>query len=179
MLKLLGNNIYLAALERKDCKKLYEDEEFDFGNPTEMLNIGYSVESSDKWFEEIQEKHNKQHIRLGIFLNDNTVIGNVALQDIDWNNRSCTIGMGFSKLEYRNKGYSKQALALIIEYAFNQIGLERISAATLEMNIPAKKSLEKFGFIMEGIERKAVYFGGKRYDRHNYGLLSTDKYCKI
>jgi RimJ/RimL family protein N-acetyltransferase len=31
--------------------------------------------------------------------------------------------------------------------------------------------LEKIGFKLEGKERKAVYFGGKKYDRYNYGIL--------
>jgi len=30
---------------------------------------------------------------------------------------------------------------------------------------------------LEGKERKAVYFGGKKYDRYNYGIL-IDEYNK-
>ena len=174
MLKLQGDDIYLAVLERKDCKKIYEDFEYDFGNPTEPLYIGHSVEKSDEWFDEIQKLQGKQNVRLGIFMNDGTVIGDVALQDIDNKNRSCSIGMGMAKVVNRNKGYGKQAIKLILEYGFNNLGLERITASTLEMNVSAQKSLEKMGFVLEGRERKAEYFGGKRYDRLNYALLSEE-----
>ena len=174
MLKLQGKLLYLAAMEREDCKKVYEDFEYDFDNPTEPLYIGYSVEKSNEWFDEIQKLQGNTHIRLGIFLNDGTVIGDVALQDIDNKNRSCSVGMGITKIEYRNKGYGKEAVKLILDYGFNNIGLERIAANTLEINISAQKSLEKAGFILEGKERKAVYFGGRRYDRYNYGLLAEE-----
>ena len=174
MLKLQGKDIYLAVLERKDCKKLYEDFEYDFDNPAEPLCIGQSLEKSDEWFDEIQKLQMKENIRLGIFLNDGTVIGDVALQSIDEKNRSCSIGMGMAKIENRNKGYGKEAVKLILEYGFKNFGMERITANTLEINISAQKSLEKSGFILEGRERKAVYFGGKRYDRLNYGLLAED-----
>jgi len=174
MIKLQGNKVYLATLERKDCKKLYEDFEYDFDNPSEMLNIGHSVEKSDEWFDEIQKLQGKENIRLGIFQNDGTFIGDVALQGIDHKNRSCSIGMGMAKLENRNKGYGKQAVTLILEYGFKNLGMERITANTLEINISAQKSLEGAGFTLEGRERKAEYFGGKKYDRLNYSLLAEE-----
>jgi RimJ/RimL family protein N-acetyltransferase len=135
MVKLQGDNIYLAVLERGDCKKLYEDYEYDFDNRTEPLYIGHSVEKSDEWFDEIQKQQGKENVRLGIFLNDGTVIGDVALQSVDNKNRSCSIGMGIAKIENRNKGYGKQAVRLILDYGFNNLGMERITANTLEINI--------------------------------------------
>jgi RimJ/RimL family protein N-acetyltransferase len=172
MVKLEGNRIYLGTLEREHCKKLYEEFEYDFSNKTEQLQIGNSIEKSDEWFEQIMKEQGKSHVRLGIFLNNGDIIGDIALQDIDYKNRVCSIGMGFSRLEYRNKGYGKEAVKLLLEYGFNNIGLERITASTLEINIPAIKSLENNGFVLEGKERKAEYIGGSKYD--NYGLLREE-----
>ncbi|NMB39293.1 MAG: GNAT family N-acetyltransferase [Firmicutes bacterium] len=73
-----------------------------------------------------------KHIRLGVFVLDGTVIGDVALQDIDWKNRSCSIGLGITKLEYRSKGYGTETVKTIIHYGFKNLGLERIKADTLE-----------------------------------------------
>ena len=174
MLRLQGKQLYLSVLERKDCKELWESFEYDFDNPSEPLNIGHSVEKADDWFDEIQKLQGNKNVRLGIFINDGTVIGDVALQDIDYQNRSCTIGLGFHRIENRNKGYGTEAARLILEYGFNQMGIERVSANTLEINNSAKKSLEKLGFVLEGRERKAIYFGGKKYDRLNYALLAIE-----
>ena len=174
MLKLEGQNIYLSTLEKEHCQKLWCDFEYDFTTKTERLNLGHSVEKADQWFDEIQKLQGNKNVRLGIFQMNNTVIGDVALQDIDWENGSCSIGMGIAKIENRNKGYGKEAVHLILNYAFYQLGLERITANTLDINISAQHSLERTGFVLEGKERKAVYLFGEKHDKYNYGLLSDE-----
>ena len=133
-MRLHGNDIYLDTLEREDCRRLWQDTEYDFANPTEDLNLGHSIEKADQWFEEIQKLQGRQNIRLGIFLKDGTPIGDVALQNIDMRNHRCSIGMGIAKISNRGKGYGQQALALILHYGFGYVGMERITANTLEMN---------------------------------------------
>ena len=175
MIKLQGKDIYLAALEREHVKQLWQNEEYDFKNPTQPLKIGYSIESSADYYEDIQKRRkDDSFVQLGIFLNDGTLLGDVALQDIDSFSRSCTVGMGISKMKDRNRGYGKQTLELIISHAFYQIGLERVSADTWEVNISAQNALEKLGFTLEGRARKAVYFGGRRLDVLHYGLLREE-----
>ena len=174
MLKLQGKQVYLAVMEREECKKVWEDFEYDFNNPVEPLNIGHSVEKADEWFDEIQKMQGKDNVRLGIFLNDGTIIGDVALQGIDEANRSCSIGMGIAKIENRNKGFGYEAMQLIIAHGFNNMGLERITGNTLEINTGSIKLMEKSGFVQEGRERKAIYFAGKKHDRLNYALLVED-----
>lgn len=174
MLKLEGKQVYLSVLERGHCKALYNDFEYDFDIKAEPFTIGHSVEKSDEWYEDIQKKQGKDNIRLGVFLLDGTVIGDVALQGIDWKNRVCDIGLGIAKIENRGKGYGKEAVKILLDYAFNNLGLERIEANTLEQNIPAQKSLEGLGFTLEGRQRKAVYMNGKKFDRLNYAILAGE-----
>ena len=174
MLKLQGRDLYLALLTREDCKTLWNDFEYDFDHPTEELNIGHSDEKADGWFDEIQKLQGDKNVRLGIFLNDHTMIGDVALQDIDRGNRKCTVGMGIAKIQNRSKGYGKQALKLILQYGFVHLGMERIAADTLDVNVGAQKSLEQCGFVLEGRERNAVYFQEKMHDRLYYGMLKEE-----
>lgn len=173
-MKLEGQHIYLAMLERKDCKTLWNDFEYDFDCPAEEFNIGHSDEKADGWFDEIQRLQGNQNVRLGMFLNDGTVIGDVALQDIDRVNRKCSVGIGIAKIENRRKGYGREAVMLMLDYGFRFLGMERISANTLEINISAQKSLEHCGFILEGRERKAVYLNGNKYDRLCYAILKEE-----
>lgn len=176
-MKLKGKKIYLDVLEKEDCKRLWDDFEYDFEHLTEPLNIGHSVTKADAWFDEIQKDQGNRNIRLGIFLIDGSVIGDVALQEIDWKNRSCSIGLGIAKMSNRGKGFGSEAVRLLLDYGFNNIGLERIWANTLEQNKGAQCSLINNGFTLEGKERQAVYFAGKRWDRYHYGLL-RDEFAK-
>ena len=171
MLKLQGQDIYLATLERRDCKRLWNDFEFDFDHPYEPFNIGHSEEKADAWFDEIQKLQGERHVRLGIFMNDGTLIGDVALQDIDRTNRCASLGMGMAKLANRGKGYGQQAVRLMLNYGFHFLGLERITANTLEINIGAQRCLEKAGLTLEGTERRAVYLNGHKVNRLNYAIL--------
>lgn len=172
-MKLYGKNIYLDTMEREHCRIIWTNTEYDLSLPYEPLNLGSSIENADIWFDEIQKKQGKSDLRLGIFLNDQP-IGDVALQEIDWINRSCSVGMGFAKLEHRQKGYGRQALALILEHGFCRMGLERITANTLEGNLPAQKSLEAAGFSLEGCQRMAVYLNGQKFNRLNYAMLKHE-----
>jgi len=174
MLKLQGERIYLAALEREHCRKLYEDEEYDFTNVAEPLFIGASLESSDEWYNDIQKRNGNENIRLGIFLTDGTVIGDVALQGLDWRNRSCSLGMGIAKLENRSKGYGKEAVSLLLDHAFGNLGLERVTASTLVTNIAAQMSLEKLGFVQEGRARRSDWVAGQWVDKINYAILREE-----
>ncbi|MCD8500395.1 MAG: GNAT family N-acetyltransferase [Bacillaceae bacterium] len=174
MVKLSGERIYLSVLEKEDCIKLWNDFEYDFEAVTEPLNIGHSVSKAEGWFDDIQREQGERHIRLGIFLNDNTIIGDIALQDIDWKNRSCSLGIGIAKKEYRSKGYGKEAIDIMLAYGFKHLGLERITAHTLEQNIAAQRALETLTFSLEGRERKAVYFAARKWDRLNYAILIED-----
>ncbi len=174
MMKLQGEKIYLAMLERKDCKTLWNDFEYDFDNPTEEFNIGHSDEKADDWFDDIQKLQGSRNVRLGIFLNDGTVIGDVALQDIDRVNRKCSVGIGIAKIENRSKGYGREAVKLMLDYGFKYLGMERITANTLEINKGAQKVMERLGFTLEGRERKAIYLNGNKYDRLCYGILKEE-----
>jgi hypothetical protein len=87
MLRLCSKNIYLAALEKEHCRKLWEEYEYDFQSATEPLNIGHSNTKADSWFEEIQRDQGIKHIRLGVFLLDGTVIGDVALPELEEHRR--------------------------------------------------------------------------------------------
>jgi len=82
--------------------------------------------------------------------------------------------MGITKISYRSKGYGQQAIRLILKHGFEFLGLERITANTLESNLGALKSLAKTGFILEGVERQAVYLNGKKYNRLNYAILKAE-----
>ena len=147
-MRIQGDNIYLKMLERKDCKTLWNDYEYDFNNPTEEFNIGHSDEKAEKWFDEIQNLQGNTNVRLGIFLANDIVIGDIALQDIDRINRNCSIGIGIAKIVNRSKGYGGEAVRLMLDYGFTYLGMERIYANTLDINTGAQRMLEKNGLCL-------------------------------
>lgn len=64
-----------------------------------------------------------------------------------------------------------RALARIYGYVFNQLGIERITAMIEIRNKPSVKLAEGFGFVREGVKRRAAPDGGHV---GVYGLLKKD-----
>jgi len=173
MVKLEGEKTVLKTLERKHCKKLWKDYEIDEELPTQPLEPGKSIEKADDWFEEMQEKQGDDQYYLGIFTYEDELIGDIQLANIDWKNRTATLGIGISKKEDRGKGYGTDACRTILKFGFDHLDLHRVSAGTFEFNKPAIKLLEKNGFELEGREKEAAFISGDRYDRLIFGLLRS------
>jgi len=106
MIKLQGKKVFLSALERDDCRKIWQETEFDFENPPDYFIVGASVEKADELYSDIQSKQGKTQIRLGIFLPSEggaTLIGDIALLDINWQDRLARLGMALRKLSTATK----------------------------------------------------------------------------
>ena len=69
------------------------------------------------------------------------------------------------------KGVATQAIALMTQYGFEELHLERIYAGVFEYNLASMKALEKNGYRKEGIFRRSVIKNGQVYDEHRYAKL--------
>lgn len=107
-------------------------------------------------------------------ISDNRLIGFVALYNIEWNNRSATLGIGIGDTAYQGKGYGSEALQLILRYAFHELNLNRVGLEVISYNERAVRSYEKAGFCHEGRKREAVLRNGEQYDLLVMGILRSE-----
>ncbi len=156
MIELHGKNVVLRTMERAHCRTLWENYEPVEPFPTEYVRPGLSIEGSDNWFEEIQEQQEKTQIYLGIFEKDGIIIGDIQLAGIDWRSRTASLGAGIARKSDRGKGYCTDAALVMLRFAFEQLDLYRISAATASCNAAATRS-EYLRSL--GLSRKAVNAG--------------------
>ena len=182
-MRLTGERVYLDMLTREDCRRICELTEFDPDALVEQPCIGFGPERADDWYADIQRRQCDTHVRLGIYVRADDgvrgeLVGDVALQDINWRDRRCSVGIGMARLSDRGRGYGTEALKLMLGYGFDALGLERIEARTLDVNKRAQRLLERVGFVREGCERAAVYLGGARRDRLMYGML-RDEWAQV
>lgn len=103
----------------------------------------------------------------------NEILGSVALTKIDWENASAHLGYWTAK-EARNQGVARRASRLVIEWAFDGLGLERIELLCDPENIPSQRVAEALGFRREGHLRGHLKLPQGRRDSLLYGLLRTD-----
>ena len=84
------------------------------------------------------------------------------------------IGYGITDLRYRQKGLMHEAMAVIVDYGFYTLKLNRIEAFIADYNTASLKILEKFKFKHEGCLKQHYLSNGKLEDSHVYGLLKED-----
>lgn len=76
--------------------------------------------------------------------------------------------------EHHGQGYGSDAAARMIQYAFEDRNLRRISARCGRFNDASAGLLESLGFEHEGTLREAAWFRGEYHDMLWYGLLREE-----
>lgn len=73
--------------------------------------------------------------------------------------------------EAQGKGYGRESLAALCEYAFNDGGIRRLVATVTAGNLASRHLLEKTGFVLEGELREAWWLAGAWHNDWLFGLL--------
>ena len=105
------------------------------------------------------------------------VIGTISLMNIDNNIENCEVGYCIGR-KFWNKGITTEAFSSIINFAFNQVGFERITARHHVDNSASGRVMEKCGLKYEGLLRKiSRNSSGELVDCKYYSILK-DEYLK-
>lgn len=104
-------------------------------------------------------------LMLGIFLQENgRHIGNIKLGPIDWNHKVGDIGFVIGDKEQWGKCYASRAIASLSDYAFQQLGLAKLTAGCYAENEGSRRALLKAGFVEEGRRISQWLVAGCRQD---------------
>ncbi len=110
------------------------------------------------------------------------VDGNLPIGAVSWhrvgygpNEGSAAWNIGISLIpSERGHGHGAEAQRLLADYLFATTAFDRVEASTDVENIPEQRSLERAGFVREGLVRGAQERSGVRHDLVNYARLRTD-----
>jgi RimJ/RimL family protein N-acetyltransferase len=103
-------------------------------------------------------------------------IGNVTLNHINWIHRTADTGLMIGRRDFWGKGYAFEAWSLLIQYAFERLGLRKIIAGAVADNVASIVTLEKLGFKMEGRPRMEYFIDGQYRDGVRLGLFRNEFY---
>jgi len=108
---------------------------------------------------------------------DETPIGIVTWIQIPYgpNRRSLAWNIGITILpEFRGRGFGAAAQRCLADKLFTGSDANRIVADTDIANVAEQRSLERAGFVREGVARGAQWRQGTWHDRVIYSRLRTD-----
>ena len=104
---------------------------------------------------------------------DDGVVGTCTLAHVDASNRRAELGYALGR-EHWGQGLMGEALAILISFAFGDLGLRRLEADVDPRNAPSIRTLERLGFQREGLLRERWEVGGEVQDSALFGLLRGD-----
>lgn len=173
---LVGDRLYLRALERKDLDGPYLDWINDpevnrylatgrFPQRRQDLEEYFErmTSSPDYAFFAIVDKETDEHI------------GNIKLGPIDWINRTSNFGTMIGESEYHGRGYGTEAMELLLTYAFEELNLRKVWDAALSCNEASLRKNEKAGLREEARLEEMVYRGGRYHDKV-FVSITRDEY---
>lgn len=101
---------------------------------------------------------NKKAVFLVIRLKENNKhIGNIKIDKINYIHRNCEYGIMMGDKTEWGKGYAKEASIAIINYGFEELGLNKVNLGVIDSNDVAVKLYEKIGFVVEGVLKQNFY----------------------
>lgn len=132
------------------------------------LPYPYTEENADWWLNMVSEKEGKNGIFRSVRV-DGEIVGNITVEQKE------DVFVKDAELGYLllpdmwSKGIMSEAVRRICEIAFKELDIVRITGQVYEPNAASRRILEKNGFELEGILKKAVFKEGKIWNLCVYG----------
>ncbi|TQR23972.1 GNAT family N-acetyltransferase [Bacillus safensis] len=177
----INQSIYLRDFIEEDAEALttleYENREFFQPFTSLRKENFYTISEQLKRIQMYQKGRKKDETYAkGIFHRDtNQLIGTITLSGIV-RDVIQSAWLGYSLDQKQNgKGYTTEAISLMLDEAFQILGLHRIEAGVQPHNLGSIRVLEKAGFQKEGLSRQNVKINGEWKDHYLFAILSTDE----
>ena len=173
-----GKLVHLSGVDPEEMSKALSrwnrDSEY-----TRLLNMSVrplnSAKGIQKWMDEmIAETSPSEYFFTIRRREDNQLIGGLFLEVVDWSGRDSFVAIFIGEREHWGKGYGTDAMRLLLQYAFSELNLWRVSLGVFQYNPRAIRSYEKVGFCHEGRMRQYLHHEGKRWDIHYMGILREE-----
>ena len=172
----MTTKVYLRAFEPNDylqINKWRNDRKLQELTAATFYHI--SSETDKAWVIE-KMKFSQKEFYFGICLKENDLlIGYCSLNDVDYIHKKCNWGgIVIGEKSEGGKNNAFEAAYLLMQYAFNDLNLNRVMGYWLEGHEASLKMGKRLNFQQEGVLRQSVYKNGKWYNQLVLGLLKKD-----
>lgn len=163
--KIISKTIYLNILKESDVSDDYlnwlHDEEIN-----QFLEVRLSPPKDLKELKEFVRKTNLNNSKFlfGIYDNDENIhIGNISI-DVNFYHGHGNIGLLIGNKNFWGRGVATEAIKLLINFAYKELKLLKLTAGSYSSNIASIKAFEKVGFKREATLKNYFQYGSSRQD---------------
>lgn len=176
MIQLKGNTVYLRALEPEDLEFIYAIENDESIWEVSNTQTPYSKFLIKQYLENAhQDIYEAKQLRLAICKNeDRKAIGLIDLFEFDPKNNRAGVGIVIQNETDRKQGFGKEALDLMINYAFSTLHLHQLFANIGTKNESSLQLFTTFGFQKIGIKKEWNLVNNHYEDEAIFQLINTN-----
>ncbi|MDI9257464.1 MULTISPECIES: GNAT family N-acetyltransferase [Flavobacterium] len=173
MLTLQGQHLFLRALEPEDLAFVYAIENDETIWEVSHTQTPYSKFLIRQYLENAyQDIYEAKQLRLAICKKGNAeAIGLIDLFDFDPKNRRAGVGIIIQEEANRKTGFGKEALGLVIDYAFQQLQLHQLYANIGTENAASLALFTTFGFEKIGVKKDWNFIHNTFHDEALFQLI--------
>ena len=155
-----------AAVQRLAGDQLIADTTLNIPHP-------YEDGMAESWIAGHEERLRDGHFVFAIALRaSNELIGTIGLQ-IEPTSKKAELGYWVG-VPYWNEGYATEAAGRLVEYAFEELSLNRVAACHFARNPASGRVMQKIGMAHEGTVREGELKGDTFEDLELYAILRSD-----
>ncbi len=135
----------------------------------------YNSVRAKLWFKAIKEnmKKNTAYEFAIVLKETNRYIGNIGLININAASRKAEITYIVDR-DYMNRGIATEAAAIMLDYGFNKMELNKISGICMSVNPASRRVMEKLGMKYEGTVREDMLKDRVYYDIDILSILRSE-----
>jgi len=126
------------------------------------------------WFESMATSE-KDLVWAVVLEDGGLVIGVIGLHRIDWQHRHAWIEIVLGERSAWGKGYATEAMRLVTDHAFHELGLEKVLASVYTGNERSIRMAETLGYRQCGLLRRNAFFAGEWHDEWLGEILRPDR----
>lgn len=169
---LKGEKVTLRALERDDLPRLLE---FNNDIAVELAGGGdppmpQPMARLEAEFDQRASGGGRDDANFAIEA-DGQMIGICALFNYDHTAHTCELGIAIGDKTYWGRGYGREAIALLVDYAFRYRNFRKVWLRVHGSNERAQRAYQACGFVEEGRLRAHIYSNGAYDDLVYMGVL--------
>ena len=137
------------------------------------LDANTEVNDSRAFIDDARQRYaNREGMDLGIWYRGN-LAGMVGFYDFEWRDRRANLGYWLAE-SLQGKGLMTRSCGALIDYAFGELGLNRVEIRCSPRNLRSRAIPVRLGFSLEGLIRQAEWLYDRFEDHEIYGLLADE-----
>lgn len=174
----VDNEIVLKQIEKSDAQDIFDtinSQRSYLGQWLPFVEYTKDISDSEKYIDSVINSPEEYFELVFTILKNDKFVGIAGFKGTDKQNKKTEIGYWLSQKDQK-QGIITKSVNKLCEYAFNELGINRVQIKCAVGNTRSKQIPKRLGFKFEGIERSGeLLTGGIFTDIEVYSKLKTDK----